>query len=183
MLFVSAMARRGAARRRALAFGGAALVWLASLPAAASERQWRIGGGAGVAALRGSTAGPAIDGHAAYGLSDLFDVHLELLGSRHFKGEDTTVFSASAGLSYKVDVFQWVPYVGLFGGYYWYGGRPGPNGESGHEAGASIGAGLDYLISRELSLGAQIREHASFTDGLSFPYFNASLRAEYRWGY
>jgi hypothetical protein len=151
--------------------------------AAAFERQWRLGGGAGIAALDDAGIGAAVDAHAAYGLSDLFDVNVELLGSRHFEDPERNVLSASAGMSYKIDVFQWVPYLVLLGGLYHYGGEGGPNGERGFEPGASIGIGLDYLFSRKLAMGAQFRQHTSFSDGLSFPYLSATLRAEYRWGW
>jgi hypothetical protein len=113
----------------------------------------------------------------------MFDLHLELLGSRNGGADGTDIFSASAGISYKIDVFEWVPYVGLFGGYYYFGGLAGPNGERGSTAGASIGVGLDYLVSRSVALGAQVRWHATFTDGLAFPYLSALARCEYRWGW
>lgn len=153
-----------------------------SPPAQAFEKQWRVGGGAGLATLRHAPVGPALDLHGAYGLNDMFDAQLELLWSRHGGADGTDILSASAGLSYKIDVFEWVPYVGLLGGYYHYLGAPGPDGESGPEPGASIVLGLDHLFTRNFSMGAQVRWHASFADGVAFPYFNALLRAEYRWG-
>jgi hypothetical protein len=164
------------------------LLWVIGLltiqqSSAAYERQWRVGGGLGLATLQGAGLGAAIDTHGAYGLSDMFDVHIELLGSRHTRETDFNVLSASTGVSYKIDVLQWIPYVILMGGVYHYGGEGGPNGERGIEPGASVGGGLDYLFSRDLAVGAQLRQHASFTDGLSFPYFSATLRAEYRWGW
>jgi hypothetical protein len=36
---------------------------------------------------------------------------------------------------------------------------------------------------RELAIGADVRWHASFVDGFSFPLFTATLGAEYRWGW
>lgn len=158
-------------------------VTLGAGSASAFERQWRVGGGLGAAHLDGAGFAPALGAHAAYGLSDMFDVHLELLGSRHRASGSTDVLSAAAGLSYKVDVFQWIPYIVVTGGAYHYGGDPGPNGEEGVEAGVALGVGLDYLASRELSLGVQLRQHTSFADGLSFPYLSGLLRAEYRWGW
>ena len=56
------------------------------------------------------------------------------------------MLSASLGLAYKIDVFRWVPYVALLGGYYHYGGARGPDGEHGSVAGASAEVGLDYLV-------------------------------------
>jgi hypothetical protein len=151
--------------------------------ARALDREWRAGGGVGAAHLGDAGFGPSLNLHGAYGLSDLFDLNLELLGSRHRTSGSADVLSAAAGISYKIDVFQWIPYVQLAGGLYYYGGDGGPNGESGLEPGASVGLGLDYLFSRSFSLGVLLREHASFSDGLSFPYLSGNLRAAYRWGW
>jgi hypothetical protein len=162
-----------------------------------AEEEWHLGGRAGVGVLSGLGAGPAVGVHGAYGLSDMFDVTLELMESHHFGGaltepapgkvprqkDATDVLSASAGLSYKVDVFEWIPYVTALAGYYAYLGEPGPHGEHGSEFGASIQLGLDYLPMRELAIGADVRWHASFVDGFSFPLFTATLGAEYRWGW
>jgi hypothetical protein len=162
-----------------------------------AEEEWHLGGRAGVGVLSGLGAGPAFGLHGAYGLSDMFDVTLELNESHHFGGELTAevpgqaprqkgaadVLSASAGLSYKIDVFEWIPYVTTLAGYYAYLGEPGPHGEHGSEFGASIQIGLDYLPMRELAFGADVRWHASFVDGFSFPLFTATLGAEYRWGW
>jgi hypothetical protein len=171
-----------------LARAGLALAALDSVVASAApahgfERQWRVGGGGGIAALSGASAGPAISAHAGYGISDMFDWNSELLASRHVGGDATTVISFGTGLSYKIDVFEWIPYVGLMGAGYVFDGAPGPNGESGLEAGGSVFGGLDYLFTRGFAAGVQIREHATFTDGLSFPYFSATLRFEHRWGF
>ena len=152
--------------------------------AIASEQEWHLGGRAGVGVLSGVGAGPAFGVHGAYGLNDMFDVTLELNESHHFGGKDgSDVLSASGGLSYKIDVFEWIPYVTALAGYYAYLGDPGPHGEHGSEFGSSIQIGLDYLPMRELAFGADVRWHASFVDGLTFPLFTATLGAEYRWGW
>jgi hypothetical protein len=168
-----------------------ALVSFLALVAAAStasvteafEREWRVGGGAGIATLDDAGLGPSVDVHAAYGLTDMFDVNLDMLGSRHRGDASTDVFSASLGAAYKIDILEWIPYVVVEAGAYHYGGDPGPNGEEGLVPGASIGLGLDYLVSRSFSLGLMLRQHTSFSDGLSFPYLSANLRADYRWGW
>src|SRR5689334_12592778 len=98
-------------------------------PAAAFEREWHVGGKLGGAALKGAPLGPAVNVHGAYGLSDMFDAVLEVTASRHGWSNGTDVFSAAAGLAYKIDVLQWTPYLGLLGGYYHYAGKPGPSGE------------------------------------------------------
>jgi hypothetical protein len=151
--------------------------------AAAFEREWHVGGKLGGAALKGAPLGLAVNVHGAYGLSDMFDAVIEVTASRHGWSNGTDVFSASAGLAYKIDVLEWIPYVGLLAGYYHYAGMPGPNGEHGPEFGAAISAGVDYLVSREFVLGVDLRAHMSFEDGFSFPYYTGLLGAEYRWGW
>ena len=153
--------------------------------AGAFERQWHIGVAGGIATLKGAEAAPVLGLHGAYGLSDMFDVDVELAGSRHGETPRTTVLSAAGGLAYKIDIFDWVPYVTLLGGYYSFGGARGPNGLSGGEFGTSVGFGLDYVASRHVAVGGQLRGHAFFT-GPSFPwfpYFTAMLQGEYRWGW
>ncbi len=126
---------------------------------------------------------PALGLHGAYGLGDMFDATVEVLGSHHVGGSGTDVLSACGGVAYKIDVFEWIPYVAALAGYYGYAGAPGPHGEHGSEFGASVQLGVDYLPMRDLALGADVRWHASFHDGFSLPLFTATLGAEYRWGF
>lgn len=146
----------------------------------AFEDEWHAGLRAGAASLAHRGWGPAVGLHGAYGISDMFDVSLEGLASWH---GDTDVYSGSVGLVYKIDVLEWIPYVGISAGYYDYARRPGPNGESGSEIGASVQLGLDYLFTRNWAAIADVRWHASFHDGVNFPLFSATLGAEYRWGF
>jgi hypothetical protein len=156
---------------------------LATSPAAAFEREWHAGLHAGVATLSGGVAGPSFTANGAYGLDDMFDVTAELGGSRHGVSNGTDVLHATLGVTYKIDVFQWIPYVGVSGGYYHWYGATGPSGQQGGLPGASIQVGLDYLVTRELAVGADIRWHASFQDGFTVPLFVAALGVEYRWGW
>ncbi len=176
-------------KRLAAALAALGVVVLGTRHAQAFERQWHLGGGLGIATLKGSksSVNPAMGLYAAYGLSDMFDARLELLGSSHVLGtRRTQILSASAGLAYKIDIIQWVPYVDLLVGYYGFSGGPSPLGHYG-EPGASIGGGLDYSFSRSFAMGGQVRYHAflrhppqSLSDA---PYFSALLRAEYTWGW
>jgi hypothetical protein len=184
--------RRLKARALALLFGAAAV---SGAPRVLAQ-EWHAGARAGVGVLSGRP-GPAFGAHAAYGLGDYFDATLELTGSHHYGASDyppcvknpgtcrtgTDVFSASAGLAYKIDVFEWIPYIALLAGYYSYSGAPGIHGEHGSEFGASLQGGVDYLVTRELAFGADVRWHASFDDGVHVPLFTATLGAEYRWGW
>jgi len=148
-----------------------------------ADEEWHAGGRAGITVMKGTGVAPALGLHGAYGLGDMFDATVEVLGSHHVGSTGTDVLSASAGAAYKIDVFEWIPYVSLLAGYYDYIGSPGPNREHGSQFGASAQIGLDYLPMRELALGAEVRWHASFSDGFHFPLFSATLGAEYRWGW
>ena len=162
-----------------------AVVCLSAAPdAAAFERQWHLGGGLGAASFVGSDEpiAPAACLYGAYGLSDMFDARLEFTGSRHPLDDEShaVLYSGAAGLAYKIDVIEWVPYVGLLAGYYSYDFRTGG-------IGFSTALGLDYAVSRNFGLGLQLRYHwtssdvpTSLTEG---EYFTAFLRAEYRWGW
>jgi hypothetical protein len=158
-------------------------------PASAFERQWHFGGGIGAASYEGTEGGisPALGLHAAYGLSDMFDARVELLGSHHTSSDDESldVFSAAAGVTYKLDVIEWIPYIGLLAGYYYFNGEPEP--EFQHDFALSAQLGLDYAWSRSFGLGVALRYHGfmldaprSFTDAA---YFTGLLRAEYRFGW
>ncbi len=152
--------------------------------AGAFEREWHLGGGLGAADFIGSDEpiAPAACLYAAYGLSDMFDARLEFTGSRHplDDGSHTVLYSGAAGIAYKIDVIEWVPYVGLLAGYYSYDALSGG-------IGFSTALGLDYAVSRNFGLGVQLRYHwttatvpTSLTEG---EYFTGFLRAEYRWGW
>ncbi len=159
-------------------------------PAHAFERQWHVGGGMGVNAFAdgSTTAGPAVALHGAYGLSDVFDLRMQVMGSTHRRhGQGFQLLGASAGISYKFDVLEWIPYLGLELGYYRFAGDTRPASLRQDELGYSIDLGLDYLLSSSVALGAEVRYHgfvlgapASLGDA---PLFTALLRAEYHWGW
>ncbi len=126
--------------------------------------------------------GWALGGHGAYGLSDMFDLELELLWARNASGlGKTDVLAATGGIAYKIDILRWIPYFGVLGGYYHWGGAPGPNGESGSAVGASAQIGLDFLATRELAFNLDFRWHFSFKDEFYAPLRTLMLGAEYRW--
>jgi hypothetical protein len=163
-------------------------------PAQAFEREWHVGGGIGVAGLpRHYNAGPALGLHAAYGISDMFDVKLELLGSLHGLAEEVPpgveskagLYSAAAGLAYKLDIIQWVPYAGVLVGYYRVQGAvPSDVVVPRDDLGVSLALGIDYAASRNFGLGAQLRPHLYFLrNGAELQYGTFLLRAEYRWGW
>jgi len=168
-----------------------AVVVVVAAPAAqAMEDQWHLGAGAGAGAFADAdtTFGPVFGLHAAYGLNDMFDARLEgLVGLHERHHERFSLSGVSAGLSYKVDVIEWVPYFGVQFGVYHLGGPERPDKLGRNELGMSVDLGLDYALSRTVGLGAQVRFHGFLGDPLASlgeaPYLSALLRAEYRWGW
>src|SRR5262245_42167567 len=168
------------ARRRLFAtLASAPLLFLAE-QASAFERPWHLAGGIGVSSESGGyDAGLVLGLHGAYGLSDVFDVRLELQGSRNdLAGLPVSLYFARGGLAYKLDVLQWIPYVGGSAGGFavlWDGGgtiRPCAGGF----------VGLDYAVSRHVGVGGFF--------ALDYVFANPNLivgtglvRGEYRFGW
>ncbi len=169
----------------------AALFW--STRAHAFEREWHVGGGVGLSAYRRYySAGPALGLHAGYGISDVFDLKLELLTSYHGYDrassangtEHAAPYSAVAGLSYKLDVLQWIPYGAVLLGYQHIAGAL-PAGEP-FRRDDVIGAlvlGLDYAMTRNFGLGASLRADVQLSGLIASEALTPLLRAEYHWGF
>ena len=154
--------------------------------ARAVERESALGADAGPAILivsgKGSPdVGATVGVHYTYGLSDAFNLvanagwSLVALGET---GSDATrpssLINVNAGLAYVLDVLQWVPWASLeLGGYALQGGTiPGAK----LEAGAAIGLGLDYRVTRSWSLGVVVHQHL-LLDMSTYPSFTRSRRA------
>jgi hypothetical protein len=176
--------------RPGLLLSALAAVGLPTPCAHAFEKQWHVGGEAGVNAFAdGATAaGPAVGVYGAYGLSDMFDLGIEVLGSRHAReGKRFDLVGISAGVSYKLDVLRWIPYAGVELGYYRFLGDARPVALPENEAGFSLDLGLDYLLSSSVGLGVKLRYHGFLHDFPTSlgdaPLFTGLLRAEYHWGF
>jgi hypothetical protein len=165
---------------------------LVAAPVFATEGQLHTGGGVGVVSFTRSDApvAPAIGLHAAYEISDMFDARIELLASQHEFVEErkTRFYSATGGLTYKLDVLDLIPYAGIVGGVYAFDGYY-PYAEAQPrkvQLGISIPLGLDYTVSTHFGLGLQLRYHGILSDPINDerdgPIFSALLRAEYRFG-
>lgn len=159
----------------------ACFVLLCERRAAAFERQWHLGGGLGAATANHYRLGPAANAYAAYGISDVFDVRLELAGSQNptrAHGEPF-LYGAKAALAYKIDVIQWIPYVALAGGYLGTTRRVPPFAQGQPTLG--LLGGLDYAVSRSFGLGFALSYDYAFHYGAA--YMNGFLRAEYTFGF
>lgn len=150
--------------------------------ASAVERQWHLGGGVGaVTFLEGYELGPALSLHGAYGISDMFDVRLTLVGSRNaFEGGTALPLSATGGLIYKVDIIEWVPYFGVQVGATTLLGDHVAGRAAWLEVATPLG--IDYALSREFALGLELRPSLLVGDETSGAGAFL-LRAEHRWGW
>jgi hypothetical protein len=162
---------------RGLLFVGSIGIVAAASPARAFERQFHLGGGLGAAQPSGGYGlGPALGIHSAYGLTDAFDLRLELQGSLNdFETLPVSFYGARLGLAYKIDVMQWIPYAGVSAGGFavaWEGGslvRP--------SGGAYFG--LDYGMSPHFGLGVFVNGDYILVNP-SVIVTSVLLRAEYR---
>ena len=179
---------------RGLAFGisCAAAAWLAPSHAHAFEREWHVGGGVGLTAYpHHYSAGPSLGLNAGYGLSDVFDLKLELLGSSHSyransdtPSERGSAYSAVAGLSYKLDILQWIPYGAALVGYQHIAG-PLPVSEPFRRDDAIVAGvlGLDYAATRSFGVGVSVRMNFLLSSLGEGQAITTMLRAEYHWGF
>lgn len=179
------LSSRGLARfvNRSLLFVSFAVGFvLASRPAGAFERQWHLGGSlAGVSASDSRPSGLGAGLHLAYGLSDVFDVRCELRSTFHAEAGSSPDFGlhlGALGLAYKLDVLEWIPYLGVRAGYYFVSSEPAPWARSGGALGAF--AGIDHAFSRDFAGGLEVGVDRLLPDGVASML---GLRAEYRFGY
>lgn len=170
----------------------AAAACLTPRQARAFEREWHVGGGVGLTAYPSYySAGPALGLHGAYGISDVFDLKFELLGSTHsyqasaeLPSERGAAYSAVAGLSYKLDILQWIPYGAAMVGFQHIAG-PLPISEPIHRNDALLALvlGLDYAATRNWGLGVSLRMNVLLSTIGEGEAFTPMLRAEYHWGF
>ena len=169
-----------------LAMLSALSTWLWPCLAHAFEDQWHVGAGLGGVNASPSDIGlgVGVNVFASYGLSDMFDVKLDLATSSHpvqLGGSETrhAIYDATLGLSYKIDIIEWVPYFGIQAGYMT---SNLPEGVGIEPSDVLLGGmiGIDYAISREFALGIANRLHVAVHGGNLVDLF---LRAEYRWGW
>ena len=121
----------------------------------------------------------------------VFDLKLELLASYHGYSPDPKLpsqsgepFSLVAGLSYKLDVLQWIPYAALLVGYQHVSGTlPLAEPFRRDDALAAIVLGLDYAMTRNFGLGASLRYDLLLSSPTQGEAVTTMLRAEYHWGF
>lgn len=164
-----------------------------SAHATAAEGLKRFGGAAGFAGVAGSEGSYSGFGGALvadYGLTDAWALAANVTATSNRvtpSGGRSLVLSQAVGVDYALDVINIIPYFGLYGALYEL--RGGGLSKTTFKAGAQIALGLDYLVSRKLFIGLDIRLHALPADILSNPdnptpfYMTTFVRAMYAWGW
>src|SRR5690606_20768153 len=119
-------------------------------------------------------------------LSDMFDVKLDLAGSSHEVelgdySERHMLYTASLGVAYKIDIIEWIPYIGVHAGYMFF-DLPEASDLDMERNDFILGGmlGLDYAVTRAFGLGLMNRLHIPLSGSNLVDLF---LRAEYRWGW
>ena len=161
-------------------------VWLRSPAALGFEEQWHVGGGIGAVSTSASRVGlgPAVNAYGAYGLDDMFDVKLDFAASNHaFEAapevtDRRSIYTATLGISYKLDVIEWIPYFGAHLGWLH---TNLPEDVDMATRGWLVGGmiGLDYSVSPSWGVGVVNHMHLPMGGGTLVDLF---LRAEYHWG-
>lgn len=167
---------------------------LAAGSAGAVEREHQVGVDVGgmVESNQSPDVGASVGGHYVYGLTDQFNLMGEAGWTFVAQGTNAPsvtpphrpsgIWNADVGISYVLDILEWVPYAGVM---------VGADGLSGGSVrretllpDAVIAVGLDYRFTRTLALGVGLREHMFLTALPSYPSFTQVLiRAEYTFGW
>ncbi len=191
--------RRATAQRTLAGLIGAVVSLLAARRADALEGEPALLAGAGVEHWNGEVASTALATElgASYGLGEWLDIRaigtisrLELCGGGRAAGpcgNQTWELSLGGMLAFKLDVIQWVPYLGPQLSYRWLTGGPIPREDRAHEFGVGGAFGIDYVPAREYGLGLQMGYQAFATalaEGIADQgALTAGLHFEYRWGW
>jgi hypothetical protein len=160
------------------------LVWLPS--ADAFPKEGHFWGGAGVANVNHAAPtafgwwGPRADVGVVFQLNDFWRINADLGASHHFQrtpdeDEDPigphTVLSTAIGARYALDVFTYIPYLGLSFVYHPL-GPPSSQSPAGDPFSLRATLGVDYRRSRTLSYGAAIEVGAPLLSPADFPHYS-----------
>lgn len=124
----------------------------------------------------GSNWGVGFQFGAQLNLTDFWRLTAGVEGSYHF-ADDTrevsahTVTAAFIGARYALDIFQYVPYLGL--ALTAYPTRPPAEAtDQGFAPGAKLTVGVDWRLNRDWSLGALADLHMILTEPDKFPVYS-----------
>ncbi len=173
----------------------AVVVFASGRRAAAAEGQWQAGGRAGVSWLGSPGWGPSAEAFLRYGLGDSLDLDVQLLASLdpfqpsakmapNSAVDDSLPWIAGVApaLLYRWDVLRVIPYAGAGVGAY------ASDGLTSHDEGIQFGvcgrAGVEYLLSRDVVLSAQLSAHLALTESsVPSPWIQLGVGAGYVWGW
>jgi opacity protein-like surface antigen len=153
----------------------------------AFERQWHAGVDVGYAGLSwNDTVHSGFGGglHLAYGLTDSYNLMVEVGGSTHSVCSGcSSLFAghAAAGVGYTLDVISWVPYAGLLVGGYRFSGADLESAQA--KLGFQAALGLDFRPNRSCAVGVQLRYHTFAADPFQTHYVTTFARFELTWGW
>ena len=164
----------------------------ASVDAFAAEGVKRIGvegGFAGVAGSEGDFSGYGGGLVGEWAVTDAWSVEANVFATSNRiepTGGRSAVVSESLGAVYALDVIQVVPWFGAFAGVYEI---RGGDAQARTKLGAQLAFGLDYIWSRDIVIGVDLRAHAMPADFAKSPdsptpfYATTFLKVEYTWGW
>ncbi|QDG54474.1 porin family protein [Persicimonas caeni] len=120
--------------------------------------------------------GPGAQIGARVGITDFWSIVGGVEGSYHFAETEDDIPSSQVlglfgGFRYNLDVFQYVPYVGLAIENFVI-APPDAPGVNRAAVGGKFSLGLDWRYSRNWSLGGMIELHAPLTDPGDFPIYS-----------
>jgi hypothetical protein len=172
---------RGVSRRLIAVLAGL-LAWAASAPASAYEDQASIDGEIAYvhafAKNPGAANGIGVAAGASLGLTNEFTLRGQFMWAFHRASEPSVSIAwLSADLVYVIDVLEIVPYFGA-------GVDAAAQIQSGERVDAEFGLhpaiGFDYLVSRKLALGVQVKPVFLLTALDRLPvYLQAGLTLSY----
>ncbi len=170
----------------------AAALLLVASPADAAKDVKRVGVQAGFAGLssEGSFAGYGGALFLGWAITDALTLGVNATASSNQvtkRGGRSLVMSQAVGITYALDIIQIVPYAGIYAGIYEFTG--GGLEKTQLKGGGQLALGVDYVHSRDLTFGLELRAHALPGEFLSSPtnptpfYATTFLKAEYTWGW
>lgn len=177
---------------RPISFAVALSVYtLHAMDAHAFENQWHLGAGGGGLSYSGDSnyLVPALSLHGAYGVSDVFDVRMETALGESFSSTKSngTLGLAELVLAYKIDIIEWIPWVGLGVGVFGATSALRGVGRDALQPASSLWVGMDYAFSRQWGLGGVFAVHSWPTDSsradLRLAAIQFGLRVERRFGW
>ncbi len=166
------------------------LTLLLMLPAVAhaAEGQWGLGAGVGAGLFDGlSRPGPRLSLTASRGLTDSWLLGVEVSGARARAASQTFwPLQLEGHLDWRLDVIQWIPYLGAGVGLRELAGLPVAVGSRSTDLVLSGRAGLERALSRSWALDLHLAYGAGTLgalDGEPQAQLTVMLGAQTRWGW